>query len=322
MKELQDYPIAAVVITPGRKVGDAGVIKGLASSIEEIGLLHPISVTQHGRLIAGMKRLAAFKRLGRTHIPAFIHDVDMLHAELAEIDENLQRHTMTALEHSEALKRWKQIYEALHPETKAGKAGGHAKHGSANDNLSFADDAAEKTGQSARTVQRAVEVAEKISDEAADLIRDTPVADNRSELKRLADLPEPEQVKAAEAIASGKAKSVSEAIGDECPRGGKHEPDADGDCRKCYEPGVGPASAEVASVADPYSDAAPGPAGVDAPADGRDREAIDKAAAAAEKAIGVLVRTFGVLGLFDKYRPALDKLNKAINRHEWDAPKS
>ena len=30
------------------------------------------------------------------------------------------------------------------------------------------------------------------------------------------------------------------AVVEECPRGGRHEPDEDGDCVKCGEPGVGP----------------------------------------------------------------------------------
>jgi ParB family transcriptional regulator, chromosome partitioning protein len=52
-----------------RELGD---IKGLAASIADIGLLHPITVDQDGRLLAGARRLAAFKLLGRTEIPVNI----------------------------------------------------------------------------------------------------------------------------------------------------------------------------------------------------------------------------------------------------------
>jgi ParB family chromosome partitioning protein len=48
---------------------DMGDIDSLAASIEDLGLLHPITVDQDGRLLAGARRLAAFKLLGRTEIP-------------------------------------------------------------------------------------------------------------------------------------------------------------------------------------------------------------------------------------------------------------
>jgi hypothetical protein len=45
-------------------------------------------------------------------------DVDELSSELAEIDENLIRNPLTKLEESEQMKRRKEIYEILHPESK------------------------------------------------------------------------------------------------------------------------------------------------------------------------------------------------------------
>jgi ParB family chromosome partitioning protein len=46
-----------------------GDIDGLAESIEDIGLLHPITVDEQGWLLAGARRLAACKRLGWKDIP-------------------------------------------------------------------------------------------------------------------------------------------------------------------------------------------------------------------------------------------------------------
>jgi ParB family chromosome partitioning protein len=43
---------------------DLGDIAGLAESIADIGLLHPITVDEDGRLLAGVRRLVACKRLG------------------------------------------------------------------------------------------------------------------------------------------------------------------------------------------------------------------------------------------------------------------
>jgi ParB-like chromosome segregation protein Spo0J len=47
---------------------DMGDIKGLAESIEDLGLLHPITVDPEGYLQAGARRLAACKLLGQAEI--------------------------------------------------------------------------------------------------------------------------------------------------------------------------------------------------------------------------------------------------------------
>lgn len=76
---------------------------------------------------------------------------------------NVARNDLGALELAGELKRRKEVYEALHPDTRKGVAGGKARQGTATDNLSFAEDTAKKTGLSERTVQRAVQIAEKIA---------------------------------------------------------------------------------------------------------------------------------------------------------------
>jgi ParB-like chromosome segregation protein Spo0J len=52
----------------------------LASSIAEIRLLHPIVVHPDGKLIAGRRRLEAFKTLGRDDIPATVLDIAAISA--------------------------------------------------------------------------------------------------------------------------------------------------------------------------------------------------------------------------------------------------
>ncbi len=64
---------------------DMGDLKTLANSIADIGLLHPIVITPDKRLIAGERRLAAFKHLGRTEIPATVVTLDkIVRGEYAE----------------------------------------------------------------------------------------------------------------------------------------------------------------------------------------------------------------------------------------------
>jgi hypothetical protein len=69
--------------------------------------------------------------------------------------------------HGEQLARRKELYEAKHPQTKQGARGrGSEKHITEKDAesapLSFKDDAAAKTSQSARTISENVQIASRI----------------------------------------------------------------------------------------------------------------------------------------------------------------
>ena len=99
----------------------------LAASIREVGLIQPISVrcvpvmdggvaVDGYQIVAGHHRVAAARALGWTEIDAIIVDAgEHLQAELIEIDENLCRAELTASQRAQAIKRRKQIWEALHP---------------------------------------------------------------------------------------------------------------------------------------------------------------------------------------------------------------
>jgi N6-adenosine-specific RNA methylase IME4 len=75
---------------------DHGDVDSLASSIADIGLLHPIVVTPDGSLIAGARRLMAFKKLGRESIPVTV--VDLERVVLGEYAENTFRKNFTPSE--------------------------------------------------------------------------------------------------------------------------------------------------------------------------------------------------------------------------------
>src|SRR5919199_1397006 len=74
----------------------------LMESIKANGLLNPITLDQKLNLIAGLHRLTACKLLGLDRVECNIiayEDAD--HVRLAEIDENLIRNELDALERSE-----------------------------------------------------------------------------------------------------------------------------------------------------------------------------------------------------------------------------
>ncbi|MCC6959433.1 MAG: ParB N-terminal domain-containing protein [Dehalococcoidia bacterium] len=83
---------------------DLGDIEGLAASIAETKLLQPVVITPDFRLIAGERRIAAFRQLGRAEIDAVVVDLDDI--VKGEWAENAERKAFTrseAVEIAEAL---------------------------------------------------------------------------------------------------------------------------------------------------------------------------------------------------------------------------
>jgi ParB family chromosome partitioning protein len=209
-----ELPIADVFIAEGRRGTDPEKVQALAESIRELGQLQPIIVDEDYQLIAGRHRIDACLALGWKTIRAIPINLVGLQAELAEIDENLVRAELPQALYGIQLARRKEIYEALHPGAKRGAAGNAAQ--GKNDLTartavrSFVADTAEKTGKSQRTIRKDVAVGEKLDGEAVDDILNTPVADNKSELKALSELPPEQQRTVAKKIKSGEVKSVKE----------------------------------------------------------------------------------------------------------------
>ena len=206
--------INEIKINPNRREASPSDVRKLADSITEIGLMNPITVDADHNLIAGLHRLEAAKLLGWSEIECNVCELDELHAELAEIDENYIRANLTPLETSQLLFRRKEIYETLHPETKAGAAQGNGMKRSAGDsdladNLSarpksFAQDAAEKLGVDERTVRRQVKIAKDLTPEAQRIIEESGLKVTQQSLDRLSRLEPEQQREAAEKLVSGE----------------------------------------------------------------------------------------------------------------------
>lgn len=214
--------INEIKINEGRRTAAADAVQALSDSIKEVGMMNPITVTADHTLIAGLHRLEAAKRLGWTEIECCVIETDALHAELAEIDENYVRANLTVLESSKIMLRRKEIYETLHPETRAGTAQGEGMKRAAADNSAdladkmsasppakpFAEDTADKLGVDARTVRRQVQIAKDLTPEAQEIIENSGVAVTQQNLIKLSRL-EPElQKDAARQLVSGEIKSV------------------------------------------------------------------------------------------------------------------
>ncbi len=214
MSDVVRVPIAEIVV--GERKRSLGDVTPLAESIAELGLLQPIVITEDRRLVAGMHRLEACRKLGWQEIDARIVQADDMRAELAEIDENLVRNELTALERAEQLARRKDLYEALHPETKKGVAQAIGMHSSLGHNVTdklsvtFVEDTAKKTGVNERSIYRDVQIATRIPEDVRELLRATPVAESKNDLLAIARMPEEEQREVAKAIVEHGAASVKD----------------------------------------------------------------------------------------------------------------
>ena len=200
---------------------DRKKVRALADSITEIGLLNPISVSQIGDeylLVAGRHRLEAAKLLGWDKVPAVVVELDDVDRLLAEIDENLIRDDLSDLEWSEHLAERKRLYLLKHPETAKGVAGGKARHGAANEIISFAEDSATKIGRTTRSVEQDVQIAESIPEDVRDAIRDTPIAESKTDLLEIARLPEEAQRDVIDTADLTSKASVREAVAKHKPR--------------------------------------------------------------------------------------------------------
>ena len=192
--------ISEIKVNPGRRDTQQRNVEELARSIAAVGLMNPITVTQDNTLIAGLHRLEAVKLLGWTEIECTVSDADGLQAELAEIDENFVRAGLSHRELGDLLLRRKELYEAIHPETRQGQRNGQTAK---NDKLTvlaakpFSEDTADKLGISKRTVERLVQTAANLTPEAKKTIRDAGDKITKGAALKISRLPPDQQAEAA-----------------------------------------------------------------------------------------------------------------------------
>ncbi|MDE7219425.1 MAG: hypothetical protein K2O45_07370, partial [Oscillospiraceae bacterium] len=129
-----------------------------------------------------------------------VSDADGLQAELAEIDENFVRAGLSHRELGDMLLRRKELYEAIHPETRQGQRNGQTAK---NDNLTvlqakpFSEDTADKLGISKRTVERLVQTARDLTPEAKRIIQEADTKITKGDALKISRLPPDQQAEAA-----------------------------------------------------------------------------------------------------------------------------
>ena len=206
--------IREIKINPGRREASPERVAELAKSIAEVGLLNPITLDRANTLIAGLHRLEAAKLLGWAEVDCTVSSLEGLQAELAEIDENFVRTDLSAIEYGDLLLRRKEIYEALHPETRNGGDRKSEKIRSAkctsDFSKSFVNDTAEKLGVNPSTIRRQIQTAKNMTPEAKTIIRDSGARVTKKDAMKLSRLKPEQQKDAASQLAAQEISSMAE----------------------------------------------------------------------------------------------------------------
>ncbi|MFV8169883.1 ParB/RepB/Spo0J family partition protein [Mycolicibacterium peregrinum] len=162
-----ELPISEIVVQ-GRHRSDLGDIKALAESIQSLGLINAVTVTPDHHLLAGERRLAALRMLGRAVAPVVvIHNLtDAADRLRAERDENTCRKAFTTTELVSIGRRIEELERPKAKERQLGglRQGGQTPLGSIEPNGKTNEVVADALGVSPSTYKRAKTVVNATED--------------------------------------------------------------------------------------------------------------------------------------------------------------
>ncbi|MDJ0795221.1 MAG: ParB N-terminal domain-containing protein [Calothrix sp. MO_167.B12] len=163
-------------------------VNQLRESIQTNGLLNPITIDTQQNLIAGLHRLTAYQQLGLEEIECHIIDYQSQEqSRLAEIDENLIRNELGALERAELWLERDKLLADMGLKAKPGDnqytlRGDEMISPPVKTNLEFA----QEIGYSKRTLQHGRQIAKDIIPEVKQIIKETAIANSPTKLLKVA----------------------------------------------------------------------------------------------------------------------------------------
>lgn len=232
----RDVPISEIEV--GERLRDLGegAVADLMVSIQETGLIQPILLRplerEDGeiglRLVVGLHRLEAHRRLGRDTIRARVVQMSDLDAQQAEIDENLIRHDVVGWPRSVFVARRAAIYAERNPEAACdvGAEGSRGRGRPRKDQfvipatksprhipvlMGFLAEVADETGLARNTLQVDAQIWAALHPFDAQ-IRALPIARDTRALKQVAAQPPERRAAVIDALSNGTAQDVTAAI--------------------------------------------------------------------------------------------------------------
>jgi ParB-like chromosome segregation protein Spo0J len=208
MTILIDLAVADIIRPAVRQPVNDDRVGELVESIDRLGLLQPLVVVPHQRrhrLVAGRHRLEAVTRLGWKTVSCVVLDLDHVQEQLAEVDENLIRRSLSYLDRAELIARRVELLDAL----------GHQRRGrprKAAPGAGYSTTVTARTScLSPRSVRLACQIVAGLPQEIRDQVRGTKAAESSKQLVALARLPREEKKEVARLLASGDHRRVGAA---------------------------------------------------------------------------------------------------------------
>ncbi len=189
-------------------------VKRIAEGMRDLDQLQAIGLDEDLNLVFGLHRYLAAKVNGWELIEAEVRPYSAREAKLAEIQENLFRGELSALERAEHIQAMNEELDALGLRAKRGQRVTKSEKFS---HLKTGEEMAKEMGVTSRTLRRDSKIASSIPAPLREMVRGSSLENNQRELERLGRRPLMEQVAAimvtrARDAAGIKSPGVRDAI--------------------------------------------------------------------------------------------------------------
>lgn len=203
MPEFKVLPLDKIVVPENRlRQVDENKAFLVGQSIATGGLIHPVTVYPTPRaarpytLAAGATRYRGHEIHGLKEIAVLIRKMDKNGARRVEIEENLFRDELSKLDRAMHVVEYRRLWEeergAIRPGGDKRSEDYHsanlAEWSGENAQAHFFEQALDDLGLSRRAIERAQFIGGRLQPELRELIAKTPLANNQSELEKLAKL--------------------------------------------------------------------------------------------------------------------------------------
>jgi ParB family chromosome partitioning protein len=208
--KIRKVKIADIVIPDRKRETDDDKVEGLATSIDDCGLLCAIILRSGNILVEGLHRLEACILLDWKEIDAvMLEDLTDLEAEKVEIVANFARFELNKLEVAQQSLRLREIWEEEHgPVLRGGDRRSKDFKVIKSELENFIKSLAKLLGVVPKVLYAIIKVARDLDPKVQETITGLPICDKRGELKRLAALPVKEQRKVAKGLKDGTITKV------------------------------------------------------------------------------------------------------------------
>lgn len=205
MRQLLNTSVDSIAVGQRLRPLDKAKVQLIADSYRRTGQITPIELAYRGPgkwlLVVGLHRLEAVKVAGGKTIDFFRFEGDADAQELREIEENLARADLTALDRAFAVSRWVHHLGVQHRANASDKSIANQSFDQISKRLTAR--VAERVDLTEHTIYMYLKLAKQLADDHTKLAG-LPIASNRSELQRLARLEPSKRKPVIAAMTAGK----------------------------------------------------------------------------------------------------------------------